>query len=80
MSVMDLTGAWRQVVTSNPRGSDEAPTWSPDGKRIACAAGRGGAIYSPFGGSDIHVVNLEDMSVDRLTHTRDFDGMPAWSP
>ncbi len=80
VGVMDITGAHREIITKNPRGSDEAPTWSPDGERIAYVAHHGNTVGSFYNASDIHVVNLADMSVERLTHTRDYDGMPAWSP
>jgi len=36
--VMDADGENQRIVTSNPRGSDDMPTWSPDGRRIAYVA------------------------------------------
>ncbi|MBT3269840.1 hypothetical protein HN371_22025 [Candidatus Poribacteria bacterium] len=75
--VMDTAGANARTITNNPRGPDLAPTWSPDGRSIAYAA----VDDSWLGGrSDIHVVNVADLSVRSLTNSRDFDSMPAWSP
>ena len=71
--VRGLVSGVVRIVTDNPRGNDESPTWSPDGRSIAYAA-RDGAR------SDIHVVNLDDGTVTQLTNTRHFDGMPSWSP
>ena len=36
--VMDTFGGNQRVITSNRRGTDESPTWSPDGRRLAYAA------------------------------------------
>ncbi|MEO2006187.1 MAG: hypothetical protein ABGY41_19060, partial [Candidatus Poribacteria bacterium] len=78
--VMDTFGGNQRVITSNRRGTDASPPWSPDGRRLAYAAhddmGPGSTHYR----SDIHVVNLDDMSVTQLTDSRDYDGMPSWSP
>ncbi len=78
--VMDVHGADRRVVASDPLGFGDAPAWSPDGGRIAYAS-----LYVPSNGgrahrADIRVVDLKDLSVTRLTDSRDYDGMPAWSP
>ncbi|MEO2002906.1 MAG: hypothetical protein ABGY41_02270, partial [Candidatus Poribacteria bacterium] len=79
IAVEDIHGDNRRVVTSNPLGRDDSPAWSPDGGRIAYTA-----VYAPDGGrssrADIHVVDLQDLSVTELTSSRDYDGMPAWSP
>ncbi len=79
ITVMDVHGEDRRVVAGDPPGFSDAPAWSPDGGRIAYAfvyaAGYGGR-----GRADIHVVDLEDLSVTRLTNSRGYDGMPAWSP
>lgn len=72
------------AITDNPRGDDVAPSWSPDGRRIAYistyrADAEGDAVVDP-GRADIQVVNLDDLSVTQLTNSRDFDGYPAWAP
>ncbi len=79
--VMDVHGRNRRMVTSGPGGYDTYPTWSPDGRSIAYAAREYGDNSSLFPErSDIHVVNLDDLSVTNLTNSGDYDGMPAWSP
>ena len=79
ITVMDTHGENRRVVASDPLGFSDAPAWSPDGRRIAYTS-----LYAPSGGppwrADIRVVDLEDLSVTRLTNSREYDGMPAWSP
>ncbi len=85
ITVMDGNGENRRAVTHEPWGSHEWPTWSPDGRHIAYAGGRWGGTTMFYrrryeGRSDIHVVDLDDLSVRKLTDSRHFDGMPAWSP
>ncbi|MEO2005329.1 MAG: hypothetical protein ABGY41_14680, partial [Candidatus Poribacteria bacterium] len=83
--VMDADGENQRIVTSNPRGPDDMPTWSPDGRRIAYVAYDTSANNTHLddrGGdrADILVVDLGDMSVRNLTDSRAYDGMPDWSP
>jgi Tol biopolymer transport system component len=77
--LMDVFGRNRRIVTHNRRGTDRSPTWSPDARLIAYEAHDGMLIGDSHYRSDIHVLNLDDMSVRRLTNSRDYDGMPAWS-
>jgi dipeptidyl aminopeptidase/acylaminoacyl peptidase len=49
------------------------PTWSPDGKRIAFSALKGGL-------SDLYELNLDTMRVRALTSDAFADLQPAWSP
>ena len=84
ISVMDVDGQNRRVITSNAHGDDDEPAWSPDGSRLAYAAGHSGYnAYLPARttrGANIHVVNLDHLTVIQLTHGRNYNGMPAWSP
>lgn len=62
-------GAWAQQPYH-----DYAPTWSPDGERIA--------FMRRFGPTrvDIFVLDLESGAVTRLTDRAGKDQMPVWSP
>ncbi|MBT5714131.1 hypothetical protein HOI71_23995, partial [Candidatus Poribacteria bacterium] len=82
---MDPQGGNRRMVTDDPWGIHDWPTWSPDGRSIAYedeGFSPPNTHTSGYGWrrSDIHVVDLDDLSVRMLTDSRDFDGMPAWSP
>ncbi len=77
--VMGRHGEDRRTVATYALGFVDAPAWSGDG-RIAYTA-----VYRPGNGAgrgraDIHVVDADGGNEVVLTHTRSYDGMPAWSP
>jgi Tol biopolymer transport system component len=76
--VVDSDGSGLANLTNNP-ASDSAPTWSPDGKRIAFQSDRD----SEFG--LIYVMNADGSNVTRLTDESPSKGGlsvfdPLWSP
>jgi hypothetical protein len=70
--VMNADGGGVFRVTSNS-AEDSAPTWSPDGGRLAFETTRDGQ-------SEIYVTNLDGSGVVRLTANPANDSSPAWSP
>ena len=70
--VMDADGSDVVRLTGNVSWND-APTWSPDGRRIAFASDRDGD-------GEIYVMNADGSSVVRLTDNDSYDWDPAWSP
>jgi TolB protein len=66
------TGERRQV--SARAGVNGAPSWSPDGKRLALTlSGSGGNL-------DIFVLDLGTQALTRITDDPAIDTEPAWSP
>jgi Tol biopolymer transport system component len=59
-------------LTNNP-ANDDAPVWSPDGKRIAFATDRDGSW-------EIYVMNADGTNVVRRTFSASYSGDPCWSP
>jgi Tol biopolymer transport system component len=59
--------------SSDPEIRDVAPTWSPDGSRIAFQSLRGG-------NEDIYVMDADGSNLIRLTTSVAADMHPAWSP
>ena len=54
-------------------GVDAAPSWSPDGTKIAFHSDRSGERH-------IHVMNPDGTGVTQLTFGTSSDFGPAWSP
>ena len=61
------------VSPTNPR-FDLAPSWSPDGTKIAFETSRDGTAR------EIYVMNADGSNPTRLTHDPSFDLYPTWSP
>lgn len=70
--VMNADGTALTRLTNDP-GGDFAPSWSPDGSKIAFTTFR-------FGNFDIAVMNANGTGVTRLTDYARTDEVPAWSP
>ncbi|MEP6914817.1 MAG: hypothetical protein ABJC89_04195 [Acidobacteriota bacterium] len=58
-------------------GSNFAPSWHPDGKRLIFASNHADAKGRDF---DIYLVNLDGTGVERITYSSSFDGFPMFSP
>jgi len=69
--VMNADGSGLQNLTNNP-GSDDAPVWSPDGKRIAFVSDRDGNY-------EIYVMNADGSGQVNLTNNSASDVSAVWS-
>ena len=70
--VHSLADGKRQVA-ANFKGSNSAPTWAPDGTRLAVSLSRDG-------GSQIFLVNADGSGVRRLAQSSGIDTEPVFSP
>ena len=73
--VMDVnaSGAGSNAARlTHDTGTEEYPSWSPDGKRLAYQHG--------FNGSAIYVINANGSGERRLSPTPGLDVTPSWSP
>lgn len=66
------TGERRQV--SARAGINGAPSWSPDGRRLALALGGSG------GNVDVYVLDLASQNLTRITDDPAIDTEPVWAP
>lgn len=66
------TGERRQV--SARAGINGAPTWSPDGKKLALTLGGSG------GNPDIYVLDLQSQDLNRITNDPAIDTEATWAP
>jgi TolB protein len=74
--VMNADGSRKRNLTRD-RASDDLPTWSPDGRRIAFLHGRG------RGRGQLYVVNADGSglrNLGRLAGPALFGSHPVWSP
>src|SRR5205809_4585454 len=81
--VEDADGRNRRLVGRNRYGESRgAPTWSPDGRKLAYVACR--AAYLSFGcehqtAFDVYVIGLDGSDKHRVTPKTGFPQCPAWS-
>jgi hypothetical protein len=71
--LMNADGSNQRRLT-HLRGHELAPSWSPDGKRIAFAR------YPESGDSEIYVMNANGTGLAAVTKDTTDDDWPAWSP
>jgi TolB protein len=69
---MNADGSAQTNLANNP-ADDFAPTWSPDGTRIAFFPVRDGNF-------EIYVMRADGSDLTRLTYDPAVDSFPAWSP
>jgi TolB protein len=63
----------KRVVVANFKGSNSAPAWSPDGRKLA-------VVLSKDGGSQIFMVNADGSGAQRLTTANAINTEPNFSP
>jgi TolB protein len=68
----NLTSGGRRVFAGYP-GANISPEVSPDGQKVAM-------ILSRSGSPNLWVCNIDGSGLLQLTHTRDEDSCPTWSP
>ena len=69
--VMDAAGALTQLT--NDPGFDSAPTWSPDGTKLAFQSNRDGDF-------EIYTMNADGTGVVQLTNNEATDHVADWQP
>ena len=76
--VMDADGGNPRNLTDHPE-RDSAPSWSPDGKRIAFESDRDAGREDPHN-YEIYVMDADGNNPQNLTNSPEEDRYPSWSP
>lgn len=77
--MMRPDGTGQKQLTDDP-DSGNAPTWSPDGTKIAFTAGRD-EVGEEYGDSDVYTMNpdsTDERDLTRNANLNEYD--PTWSP
>lgn len=74
--LFDLEEGEARRLTSDPATSENEPTWSPDGLRLAFTT----HFFDGSGNSDIFLMDRMGQNRIQLTHTDLPETFPAWSP
>jgi len=69
--MQDLVTGKRRVI-ANEKGSNSAPTWSPDGSKLAIA-------LSKAGNYQVYIVNADGSGLRRLSNSSGIDTEPQFS-
>jgi TolB protein len=77
-STPSATGDARVKLTDNVGVSDQNPSWSPDGERIAFERGSGTNVGDAT--KELWAMDSDGSDAMRLTTNGDYDVQPAWSP
>jgi dipeptidyl aminopeptidase/acylaminoacyl peptidase len=70
--VLNAQGQLQKRLTFG-NGDSRAPSWSPDGARVAFESNRNNNW-------DVFVLNLDGTQTQQLTNSPRFDGSPRWAP
>lgn len=73
-------GITRGLTRDGGRALDDAPAWSPDGRRIAFTTVRSNPHNPNLPNGEIAVVDINGENLRLLTRSRAWDDDPAWSP
>jgi len=78
--VVDIKSGTAKQITSGDDWNDTAPSWSPDGTRIAFVSDRSGRAFDDSRNTDVWTIPAEGGELTRISDHEESDREPRWSP
>ncbi|HEV8483269.1 MAG TPA: S9 family peptidase [Blastocatellia bacterium] len=78
--IVDVKSGAAKQITSGDDWNDTAPSWSPDGAKIAFVSDRSGRAFDDSRNTDVWTIPAEGGAFTKISDHDEGDREPRWSP